>query len=73
MIENIFRNDAKFRDELRETLRIMVRAQLDSLRKELVPPIEMKDIVYSQFPGGEAELWRGDDEPDPSTGPRHVD
>jgi len=60
--EYLLRFDPRFNAVMVGAIRDVIRAQFDTLRGEIAPPVEMKDVISKQFPGCPAESTRHSDD-----------
>lgn len=58
----MLKEDQFIRDEVKRVIRQKVVAELEPLRREIVQPLTIDDIVLKLFPGAVCTVWKTNDE-----------
>ena len=61
-ILRLLKEDQFIRDEVKRVIRQKVVAELEPLRREIVQPLTIDDIVLKLFPGAVCSVWKTSDE-----------
>lgn len=61
-ILRLLKEDQFIRDEVKRVIRQRVVAELEPLRREIVQPLTVDDVVLKLFPGAVCTVWKTNDE-----------
>eukprot|EP01125_Pyxidicula_operculata_P014722 TRINITY_DN4938_c0_g1_i2.p1 TRINITY_DN4938_c0_g1~~TRINITY_DN4938_c0_g1_i2.p1 ORF type:complete len:169 (-),score=32.44 TRINITY_DN4938_c0_g1_i2:24-530(-) len=57
-ILRLLKSDPQFRDEIKQTVRQILRPKFESILNEFVPQINIEDVINKHFPGCKHSTWR---------------